>query len=188
MSTIFRWFFVAMVIGALSACATPTRDAEDAEREAERAAAEQAERERAEREAREAEARALGRDRQFDADALDDPDSPLAERLVYFEFDRDEVQSQYMDMLEAHAAYLSQNSGARLRLEGHTDERGTREYNLGLGERRAQSVRRILTLNGASDDQIEVISYGEEMPVAFEQNEEAWAKNRRVELVYESRR
>ncbi|AKJ95737.1 MULTISPECIES: peptidoglycan-associated lipoprotein Pal [Thioalkalivibrio] len=184
MNNLFRLALAAVVIAALSACATPTRDAEDAERAAEReAAAEQA---RAEREA--AEARGLGRDRDFDAAALDDPESPLAERLVYFEFDRDEVKSEYMPMLEAHAAYLSQNSGARLRLEGHTDERGTREYNLALGERRAQSVRRVLNLNGASDDQLEVISYGEEMPVAFQQNEEAWAKNRRVELVYESRR
>ncbi|WP_019612056.1 peptidoglycan-associated lipoprotein Pal [Thioalkalivibrio sp. AKL7] len=184
MNNLFRLALAAVVIAVLSACATPTRDAEDAERAAEReAAAEQA---RAEREA--AEARGLGRDRDFDAAALDDPDSPLAERLVYFDFDRDEVKSEYMPMLEAHAAYLSQNSGARLRLEGHTDERGTREYNLALGERRAQSVRRVLNLNGASDDQLEVISYGEEMPVAFQQNEEAWAKNRRVELVYESRR
>ncbi|WP_018140609.1 MULTISPECIES: peptidoglycan-associated lipoprotein Pal [unclassified Thioalkalivibrio] len=187
MNNVFRLTLAAVLVAALSACATPTRDAEDAEREAEReAAAEQERAERAEREA--AEARGLGRDREFDAAALDDPDSPLAERMVYFDFDRDEVKSEHMPMLEAHAAYLSQNPGARMRLEGHTDERGTREYNLALGERRAQSVRRVLNLNGASDDQLEVISYGEEMPVAFQQNEEAWAKNRRVELVYESRR
>ncbi len=190
MTNILRWALVAVAVAALSACATPPRDAEDAEREAERAAAaerEQAERaERAERES--AEARGLGRDRQFDVAALDDPDSPLAERLVYFDFDRDEVKPEYMPMLEAHARYLAENPGARMRLEGHTDERGTRDYNLALGERRAQSVRRVLNLNGAADDQLEVISYGEEMPVAFQQNEEAWAKNRRVELVYESRR
>ncbi|WP_019625542.1 peptidoglycan-associated lipoprotein Pal [Thioalkalivibrio sp. ALJT] len=186
MNTVFRLTLAAIVMAALSACATPTRDADEAERAAEREAA--AEQERAEREAAEAEARALGRDRQFDAAALDDPDSPLAERLVYFDFDRDEVKSEFMPMLEAHAAYLSENPGARMRLEGHTDERGTREYNLALGERRAQSVRRVLNLNGVSDDQLEVISYGEEMPVAFQQNEEAWSKNRRVELVYESRR
>ncbi|WP_018867503.1 MULTISPECIES: peptidoglycan-associated lipoprotein Pal [unclassified Thioalkalivibrio] len=184
MNNAFRLTLAAVVIAALSACATPTRDAEDAERAAERERA--AEQERAEREA--AEARGIGRDREFDAAALDDPDSPLAERLVYFDFDRDEVKSEFMPMLEAHAAYLAENPGARMRLEGHTDERGTREYNLALGERRAQSVRRVLNLNGASDDQLEVISYGEEMPVAFQQNEEAWAKNRRVELVYESRR
>ncbi|MFO7954612.1 peptidoglycan-associated lipoprotein Pal [Thioalkalivibrio sp.] len=186
MNNVFRLTLSAVVIAALSACATPTRDAEDAEREA----AEAAEQESAEREGEGegAEARALGRDREFDEAALDDPDSPLAERLVYFDFDRDEVKSEFMPMLEAHAAYLAENPGARMRLEGHTDERGTREYNLALGERRAQSVRRVLNLNGASDDQLEVISYGEEMPVAFEQNEEAWAKNRRVELVYESRR
>lgn len=175
MNNLFRWAFAGLVITSLAACATPTRDAEDAERTAE-----------AERTA-DADTRAMEADARYDAAALDDPNSLLSERLVYFDFDRDEVKAEFMAMLEEHAAYLAANPGAELRLEGHTDERGTREYNLGLGERRAKAVERVLTLNGASDDQVEIISYGEEMPVAFGQNEEAWAQNRRVELVYESR-
>ncbi|WP_019569113.1 peptidoglycan-associated lipoprotein Pal [Thioalkalivibrio sp. ALE11] len=188
MNHLIRWGVLALVVGSLAACAQPVRDAEDpAEREAREAAQAEAEAEREARERREREARGLGEDRRLDAAALDDPDSLLAERLVYFDFDRDEVKPEYEEMLEAHAEYLAANPGARLRLEGHTDERGTREYNLGLGERRAQSVRRVLNLNGAADEQIEVVSYGEEMPVAFEQTEEAWAQNRRVELVYDRR-
>jgi len=175
MNNLFRWAFAAVVMASLAACASPTRDAEDAERAAE-----------ADRTA-DADTRAMEADARYDAAALDDPDSLLSERLVYFAFDRDEVKPEFMDMLEEHAAYLAANPGAELRLEGHTDERGTREYNLGLGERRAKAVERVLTLNGASSDQVEIISYGEEMPVAFGQNEEAWAENRRVELVYESR-
>jgi peptidoglycan-associated lipoprotein len=184
MTATIRWVFVILMTVVLVACAQPKREMT----EAERLAAEAAEMEAAERARREAEARGLGVDRDLRADPLDDPQSVLAGRLVYFDFDRDTVRSEFVPMLEAHARYLSQNPGARLRLEGHADERGTREYNLALGERRAQAVRRIMTLNGARDAQLDVISYGEEMPVAFTQTEESWARNRRVELVYEVRR
>jgi peptidoglycan-associated lipoprotein len=184
MNATIRWVFVILMTVVLVACAQPKREMT----EAERLAAEAAEMEAAERARREAEARGLGVDRDLRADPLDDPQSVLAGRLVYFDFDRDTVRSEFVPMLEAHARYLSQNPGARLRLEGHADERGTREYNLALGERRAQAVRRIMTLNGARDAQLDVISYGEEMPVAFTQTEESWARNRRVELVYEVRR
>ena len=119
------------------------------------------------------------------AAALDDPDSPLAERIIYFEFDRSEIRPEYEDVIIAHGQFLADNPGIRIRAEGHTDERGTREYNLGLGERRAQSVQRMLMLQGARADQIQVISYGEEVPAAFGRDEESWAQNRRVELVYE---
>jgi peptidoglycan-associated lipoprotein len=185
MNATIRWVFVILMTVVLVACAQPKREMTEAERLAAEAAAEM---EAAERARREAEARGLGVDRDLRADALDDPQSLLAERLVYFDFDRDTVRPEFIPMLEAHARYLSQNPGARLRLEGHADERGTREYNLALGERRAQAVRRIMTLNGARDAQLDVISYGEEMPVAFTQTEESWARNRRVELVYEVRR
>lgn len=186
MNVMIRWGLVLLMAGVLAACAQPKRDLTEAERQAMEAAA--AEAEAAELARREAEARGLGIDRDLRADPLDDPQSPLAERLVYFDFDRDTVRPEFIPMLEAHSRYLSQNSGARLRLEGHTDERGTREYNLALGERRAQAVRRIMTLNGARDSQLDVVSYGEEMPVAFTQTEESWARNRRVELVYDVRR
>lgn len=130
----------------------------------------------------------LGRDGRLTADALSDPSSPLSQRVIYFEFDRDDVRADYVDVVAAHGAYLARNAQTRIRLEGHTDERGTREYNLGLGERRAQSVRRMLMLQGASSDQIQVISYGEEMPAAMGSNEQAWQQNRRVELIYEGHR
>ena len=118
---------------------------------------------------------------------LDNPDSLLSKRTVYFEFDMSEILESDKPILEAHARYLSSNPGASVTLEGHTDERGTREYNIGLGERRATSVRQFMTLFGASGAQIRTVSYGEERPVAMGHNEEAWALNRRVEIIYRTR-
>ena len=108
----------------------------------------------------------------------------LAKRTVYFDFDSSEIKGEGTDIVAAHARYLAANPGTRVRLEGHTDERGSREYNIGLGERRAQSVRRALLLQGASDAQISTVSYGEERPAVAGHDEAAWAKNRRVEIVY----
>ena len=108
----------------------------------------------------------------------------LAKRTVYFDFDSSEIKGEGTDIVAAHAKYLAANPGTRVRLEGHTDERGSREYNIGLGERRAQSVRRALLLQGASDAQISTVSYGEERPAVAGHDEAAWAKNRRVEIVY----
>lgn len=108
----------------------------------------------------------------------------IEDLVVYFEFDRSEIQSRFNDMLAAHGQYLSNNPQTRVRLEGHADERGTREYNIGLGERRAQAVRRVLMLQGASADQISTVSYGEERPAATGSDEEAYRLNRRVEIVY----
>lgn len=118
---------------------------------------------------------------------LDNPDGLLSKRTVYFEFDMSEVLESDKPILEAHARYLSSNPGASVTLEGNTDERGTREYNIGLGERRAVSVRQFMTLYGASGAQMRTVSYGEERPVAMGHNEEAWALNRRVEIVYRTR-
>jgi len=108
----------------------------------------------------------------------------LAKRTVYFDFDSSEIKGEGTDIVAAHAKYLATNPTARVRLEGHTDERGSREYNIGLGERRAQAVRRALLLQGAADAQISTVSYGEERPAVAGHDEAAWAKNRRVELVY----
>jgi peptidoglycan-associated lipoprotein len=108
----------------------------------------------------------------------------LAKRIVYFDFDSSEIKGEGTDIVAAHAKYLAANPGTRVRLEGHTDERGSREYNIGLGERRAQSVRRALLLQGAADTQISTVSYGEERPAVPGHDEAAWAKNRRVEIVY----
>ena len=120
----------------------------------------------------------------FSRDAIDDSSGLLADRTIYFEFDSSSVQEKFMDTIRRHAAYLAEYSDVNVRLEGHTDERGSREYNVGLGARRADAVSRLLQAYGTSNRQIETISYGEEVPAVEGHNEEAWAKNRRVEIVY----
>ena len=107
----------------------------------------------------------------------------LDNRVIYFAFDESEVDADSMPVIEAHGAYLAENPGATVRLEGHADERGSREYNIGLGERRAQSVRQILLLQGVSSAQLSTVSYGEERPAVLGSDDEAWGLNRRVELV-----
>jgi peptidoglycan-associated lipoprotein len=108
----------------------------------------------------------------------------MQDLIVYFDFDRSEIRPEFNEMLAAHGAYLAANPNARLRLEGHADETGSREYNIGLGERRAQAVRQILLLQGAAAAQLETVSYGEERPAVIGSDEEAYRLNRRVELVY----
>jgi peptidoglycan-associated lipoprotein len=118
------------------------------------------------------------------ADAPGPLEGMLAKRTIYFDFDSSEIKGEGTDIVAAHAKYLSKTGGMKVRLEGHTDERGSREYNIGLGERRAQAVRRALLLQGAAEGQISTVSYGEERPAAAGSDEAAWAKNRRVEIVY----
>jgi peptidoglycan-associated lipoprotein len=108
----------------------------------------------------------------------------LAKRTIYFDFDSAVIKGDGTDIVAAHAKYLSDHNGARVRLEGNTDERGSPEYNIGLGMRRAQAVRQALLLQGASAGQITVVSYGAEHPVDPAHNEDAWSKNRRVDIVY----
>lgn len=103
----------------------------------------------------------------------------------YFDFDTSEIKPEARDVLMAHARYLSNNPRQNVRLEGHGDERGSKEYNLALGERRANAVQRFLIVNGASRGQMETISYGEEKPAVMGSSESEWAQNRRVELVFE---
>ncbi len=107
---------------------------------------------------------------------------PLAQRVVYFDFDSFVVKDEFRPMLEAHAKVLAANRGKRMVLEGHTDERGGREYNLALGQKRADAVLRTLVLLGVPDAQLEAVSFGEERPAVPGSDEAAWAKNRRVEL------
>ena len=125
-----------------------------------------------------------GRESDYGISELDDPQSPLSKRTIYFEYDSSEIQGQYRSVIEAHALYLAANPGVVLSLEGHADERGSREYNLALGERRAQAVKNQMTVLGASSAQIRTISYGEERPVDEGHDDYAWSQNRRVELVY----
>ena len=123
----------------------------------------------------------------FAAGSLDDPSSPLSQRKIYFGFDRYDVADDYRALVEAHANYLRSHPSAAVTLEGHTDERGSREYNMALGERRSNAVRDLLVALGASASQITTVSYGEEKPVATCHDESCWSQNRRVEIVYTSR-
>ena len=106
----------------------------------------------------------------------------LAQRTVFFDFDSFVVKDDYRPMLEAHAKALSANRSKRMVLEGHTDERGGREYNLALGQKRAEAVLRTMVLLGVQDGQLEAVSFGEEKPAVQGSDEAAWAKNRRVDL------
>ena len=118
---------------------------------------------------------------------LDDPESPLSKRVIYFEFDSSDIKAEDRSVIEAHARYLADHPGASITLEGHADERGSREYNIALGESRAVGVRRLITLLGASGDQTRTVSYGEERPAVLGHEDTSWALNRRVELVYSTR-
>ena len=116
--------------------------------------------------------------------SLDDPQSLLAVRIIYFEYDSSDINFEDRATVEAHAAYLVANPNTNMTLEGHADERGSREYNLALGERRAQTVKRQMTLLGASPSQIRTVSYGEERPAIDNHDEYSWSQNRRVEIIY----
>lgn len=113
-----------------------------------------------------------------------DPDNPLSTRIIYFAFDSSAIQPQYRDAIQAHARYLAEHPDVDLRLEGHTDERGTREYNVALGERRAEAVKRALVIAGAGSSQLTTLSFGEERPAVLGSTDTAYDQNRRVELIY----
>ncbi|HET8701280.1 MAG TPA: peptidoglycan-associated lipoprotein Pal [Nitrococcus sp.] len=120
----------------------------------------------------------------FQGTELGNAASPLSQRVIYFDFDSNVVKPQYMPVLKAHGEYLATHPEKQVTVEGHTDERGSSEYNLALGERRAKAVQRILELNGAAGQQVNTVSYGEEKPADPGHNEAAWAKNRRAVIVY----
>jgi peptidoglycan-associated lipoprotein len=108
----------------------------------------------------------------------------MQQLVVYFDYDEAEILPEFNALLQAHGQFLAQNPNSQLRLEGHADERGSREYNIGLGELRAQAVRRVLMLQGAASQQLQTVSYGEERPAQTGSDDESWRLNRRVELVY----
>jgi len=108
----------------------------------------------------------------------------LSKRRVYFAFDSSAIDDESRAIIEAHASYLASNKGIKVVFEGHADERGSREYNLALGERRSQAVERMAKLLGVGGDRIKVVSYGEEKPLCQEHNESCWTQNRRVEIIY----
>lgn len=119
-----------------------------------------------------------------EVDPLNDPSSLLAKRSMYYPFDVSAVQDADKPAVQAHAKYLSEHSDRTVRLEGNCDERGSNEYNLGLGQRRANGVKQMLLLGGAKSSQIETVSYGEEKPMATGHNEAAWSQNRRTDIKY----
>ena len=120
----------------------------------------------------------------FGSQPWNDPKSPLFEKSVYFGFDEYTVQTKYQKMLSAHASYLKANPKQKIIIQGNTDDRGTAEYNLALGQRRSDAVRKSLNLMGVSDDQMEAVSFGKEKPKAEGDNEAAWTENRRADIVY----
>ena len=117
-------------------------------------------------------------------DPFNDPASPLYKKSVFFDVDSFVVKSEFQPVVEAHGKYLASTKNRRIVVEGHTDERGGREYNLALGQKRAEAVKQRLMLLGATDSQIETVSFGKEKPRALGSNEEAWAQNRRADIVY----
>lgn len=123
----------------------------------------------------------------FSGHPLDNPANLLSKRVVYFDFDSSAVKAGDREVIAAHAEYLASNPGAAVTLEGHADERGSREYNIGLGERRGKAVGQLMKLQGAGNSQLQTVSYGEERPVATGHDEDSWGLNRRVEIVYTSR-
>ncbi len=123
--------------------------------------------------------------KQVEIDPLTDPSNILSKRNVYFDFDKYEVKPEYRALVEAHAKYLNDHSNRMVTIEGNADERGSREYNLALGQKRAVAVKQLMNLLGVKDNQIETISYGEEKPKDNGHDEAAWAENRRADIRYQ---
>ncbi len=118
-------------------------------------------------------------------DPLNDPKGELAARSIYFDFDSYVVKEEYQPLIQAHARYLNKNKNRRIFIQGNTDERGGREYNLALGQKRAEAVRKSMSLLGVSENQMEAVSFGKEKPKALGSDEASWAENRRADIVYQ---
>ena len=122
---------------------------------------------------------------QIGSAALRDPKNILSKRSVFFDYDSNLVKDEYRPVVQAHARYLQQNGGAKMRIEGNSDERGSREYNLALGQRRADAVKQMMQVLGARADQIETVSFGEEKPRCSDAQESCYSQNRRGDIVYQ---
>jgi len=116
---------------------------------------------------------------------LTDPKNILSKRSVYFDYDKYDVRAEYKDLVTAHAKFLANNRQFKILIQGNTDDRGSREYNLALGQKRADAIKKMVTLLGAREDQVESVSLGEEKPKNEGQNEAAWAENRRGDILYQ---
>lgn len=119
------------------------------------------------------------------ADPLKDPNNILSKRSVYYDYDSFTVKDEYKTLIEAHAQYLKQNSKAKAFVQGNCDERGSREYNISLGQKRAESVKKMMSVLGVADSQMETVSFGEEKPKSEGHDESAWAQNRRTDIIYQ---
>ena len=117
--------------------------------------------------------------------ALTDPSSPLSKRSIFYDFDKYDVKPEYRPLVEAHAKFLRDNPAIKMMIQGNTDDRGSREYNIALGQRRSDGVKRMLLLLGAREEQVESVSLGEEKPRAQGSSEDAWAQNRRSDILYQ---
>lgn len=176
MKTAVRMISVLMLAILLAACARETREDEPTEPEPTQPS-----------DTRDVETDRVDPRDFSDPRNLDNPDSTLSQRVIYFEYDRSDVRSEFLPIIEAHSEYLRANPSARVILEGHADERGSREYNLGLGESRGNAVADLFDAQNVPGDQFEVVSYGEERPVCRQSNEDCWQRNRRTEIVYTAR-
>ncbi len=121
---------------------------------------------------------------EVNADVLNDPKSPLAKRSVYFDYDDYAVKSEYQELLQKHAQYLKSHPKLQIRIQGNTDERGTKEYNVALGQKRAEAVKRVLITLGVTANQLEAVSLGKEKPQSSNHDENGWSQNRRADLTY----
>ena len=117
-------------------------------------------------------------------DPLKDPNSPLAKRSIFYDLDKYDVKDEYRPLVQAHGRYLSEHRSAKMLVQGNCDERGSREYNIALGQRRSEGVKRMLVLMGATDSQVEPVSLGEEKPRCTEHTETCWSQNRRSDMLY----
>ena len=167
--------FIITTAAILSACSTPVKVAEPApvvERPADKAAPSQSD------------TRTVASVETKSLDPLDDPKGVLANRSIYFDLDSYVVRADGKPVVENHSAYLAKNKSRAILIQGNTDERGSSEYNLALGQKRAEAVRKAMTTLGVPESQIEAVSLGKEKPKATGSNEEAWAQNRRADIVY----
>ncbi|MDR3393293.1 MAG: peptidoglycan-associated lipoprotein Pal [Sulfuriferula sp.] len=174
-----------VIVGMLAGCSSvATKPAPVVDTSAQDAAARAAAKAAADKAA--AEAAALERARlASQVNPLTDPSNILSHRSVYFDFDKYNVKDDFRPMIEAHAAYLTSHKDAKVTVQGNTDDRGSREYNLALGQRRADSVRKALSLLNVPESQMEAVSFGEEKPKATGEDEAAWSQNRRADIVYQ---
>ena len=173
-----RLLLSVLIAGLVAACGTTPKEKEGAAVE-DRKAGEMVDRPGV----KSAESQPL-KDKPFAGGPLTDPNNILSKRSVYFDYDSFVVKDEYRPLVEAHARYLQQNRNARVTVQGNTDERGSREYNIALGQKRADSVKRMMTLLGASESQIETVSFGKEKPRNPGHDEAAWAENRRDDILY----